>query len=157
MPSNPVWTCPSTPDLVHEPCEAETPPSELSAIPRGLLSVPLLLGTSVSPGPAAALQRPIPAVLESALHASSPRGKKRRESSAHRPGPGSSLGLRLPPPPFLAPRTTGSPGLLLSALSGAAPRPPPRRPPSAPGPTQLPPHGCPEPRACPSAAPRSGV
>lgn len=25
MPSNPVWTCPSTPDLVHEPCEAETP------------------------------------------------------------------------------------------------------------------------------------
>lgn len=37
MPSNPVWMCPSTPDLGHEPCEAETP--RQSSLPcHGVLS-----------------------------------------------------------------------------------------------------------------------
>lgn len=38
MPSNPVWRCPSTPDLGHEPCEAET--SRQSSLPYyGVLSL----------------------------------------------------------------------------------------------------------------------
>ena len=62
-------------------------------MPWGPLSVPLLLGASVSPAPVAALQRPIPAVSESALHTHLFSPGKKRESSAHRPGPRSSLGL----------------------------------------------------------------
>lgn len=117
---------------------------------------PLAFGHLHQPGTRSRSAAPHPSRFGVCLARLFSQGKK-RESSAHRPGTGSSLGLRPLPPPFLAPRTTGGPGFPLSALSGAAPRPPPRRPPSAPGPTQLPPHGCPEAWACPSAAPRSGL
>lgn len=146
MPSTPAWRCLSTPDPGHEPCEAETPRQS-----------PLLCHGALSPSPCfwappSARDRgcsaaPHPSRFGVCLaHLFSP-GKKKRESSAHRPGLDPPLGSDLHHLPPWFPGPQPAPASPLSALSGAAPglHPRRRRPPSAPrGPPR--PQGAP---ACP--------
>lgn len=113
---------------------------------------PLAFGRLRQPGTVAALQRPIPAVSESALHTSSPLGRRKEKAALIAPGLDPPLGSDLHHLPPWFPGPQPAPASPLSALSGAAPPPEetalcPQGPSASPGSPRVP---CLEHQAMPS-------